>query len=254
VPLEKLEDFLTDIDMARDLHSLGGWPRLVRLLDPPHHTRVSLMCACVHACVRVCVCVSRPLTCPYAHTRASPCLRTPTCARQDTNTCALRNTTTHTGRSRPLRTTPSSSCGRWRWVDSGVGGGASALARLVGALAEGEAGVRRGLGQHHPGRDAAPDELLRKAVYAGDLGGTGQCEGPGRLAPGGGPGCPWRTLGCALCLHHAEGQGTWAWECVRGRRWVCKTVDGWIISPPRGWGSHYGRVHVFTRQDAGLVK
>jgi hypothetical protein len=36
--LEKLEDFLTDIDMARDFHTLGGWPHLVRLLDPHHHT------------------------------------------------------------------------------------------------------------------------------------------------------------------------------------------------------------------------
>lgn len=31
--LMSLEDHLSDIDMSRDFHSLGGWPHLVALLD-----------------------------------------------------------------------------------------------------------------------------------------------------------------------------------------------------------------------------
>ena len=38
--LMDLEDHLSDIDMARDFHTLGGWRPLVALLDPEHERLV----------------------------------------------------------------------------------------------------------------------------------------------------------------------------------------------------------------------
>ena len=38
--LQELEGLLADIDNARDFHTIGGWPILLRMLDSRHHITI----------------------------------------------------------------------------------------------------------------------------------------------------------------------------------------------------------------------